>query len=249
MRKGEVLTAARFHELFPQHEVVTKLGGAFPRGVPTCMDLADPSKSDLFRRLLQAGTVQGSDPETIEICHRSGWIYADDYGNYSLPSPLHVALLSWYLLPIGNFPEFSSIFKLSLETISKFSPTRLQRPIRRIGGSPTAPPLEAYYQDEFYRCLYHLTLGNCPVSIEFASANTVRPAGCIDFFLDHKKWGIEITRDGSRLQEHASRFESTGAYGAWLTTNDMLDYILLDCRKSKPRVSYPGVIISETQTN
>lgn len=36
-----------------------------------------------------------------------------------------------------------------------------------------------------------------------ASAKGARKAGRIDIFIPIVKWGIEITRDGSRLLEHA----------------------------------------------
>jgi len=55
-------------------------------------------------------------------------------------------------------------------------------------------------------------------------------AGRVDFFVSIVKRGIEITRDGNRLFEHAARSTGSGAYGVWLKSQDMKDYILLDCR-------------------
>jgi len=43
------------------------------------------------------------------------------------------------------------------------------------------------------------------------------------------------------LDEYSSRFAKSGAYGAWLKSNDMADYILLDCRTTIPRKSFPNV--------
>jgi len=59
-------------------------------------------------------------------------------------------------------------------------------------------------------------------------------AGRIDFYIASKKWGIEITWDGNRLQQHSDRFGTSGAYGQWLASGEMSDYILLDCRSTKP---------------
>jgi hypothetical protein len=47
------------------------------------------------------------------------------------------------------------------------------------------------------------------------------------------KWGIELTRDGSELQEHSNRFV-TGAYRALLESGDIVDYALLDFRHTVP---------------
>ncbi|KAG5635032.1 hypothetical protein H0H81_012643 [Sphagnurus paluster] len=165
MLPWEVLTAAQFHELFPQHEVAAKLRDAFSYSAPSRKDLEDPSISDLFLRLLQAGTVQGSDLAAIEICHYHGWIYVDDSGNYSLPSPLHAALLSCYLLPVSK--DFSSIFELCIETISKFSPSQLQRPIRRIGDMHNL--YHVVFEDEFKKVTVYNNLIECvagPIALQ-----------------------------------------------------------------------------------
>ncbi|PVF96575.1 hypothetical protein CPB86DRAFT_708701, partial [Serendipita vermifera] len=103
---------------------------------------------------------------------------------------------------------------------------------RRIGASDHRPP-EAQYQEEYYRCVHEITDGNVVISPEYAAAAGTRP-GRIDFSIPTKKWGIELTRDGSKLKEHASRFADDGAYGQWLQTSDMLDYVLLDFRNTQP---------------
>jgi hypothetical protein len=77
------------------------------------------------------------------------------------------------------------------------------------------------------------------ISPEFAAAAGTR-AGRIDFFLPSKKWGIELTRDGEKLLGHSDRFAAQGAYGAWLQSADMVDYILLDFRHDKPHRPHPS---------
>jgi len=94
-------------------------------------------------------------------------------------------------------------------------------------------PPEAQYQEEYYRCVHNLTRGNVRISPEYAAAFGSR-AGRIDFFIPGKKWGIELTREGSKLDEHGSRFAKDGAYGQWLQTSDMEDYVLLDFRSTMP---------------
>ena len=104
---------------------------------------------------------------------------------------------------------------------------------------PTDKLSEAQYQDEFCRSVFSVTMGNvlCP---EFASAREAPVAGHMDFFIPVVKWDVEITREGGRLAEHSSRFAKPGAYGAWLESGDMADYIFLDCRTSIPREKDPG---------
>jgi hypothetical protein len=139
-------------------------------------------------------------------------------------------------------PHFISLFELFLETITKFKPSQLQLALCRVASESTHPP-EAQYQDEFYNSLLSATSGNVRISPEYASAKGTRKAGRIDFFIPIVKWGIEITRDGKRLLEHAARFTDSGAYGAWLESEDMTDYILLDCRTGIPRDKHPSMVL------
>ncbi|KAK2459537.1 hypothetical protein APHAL10511_008443 [Amanita phalloides] len=118
-----------------------------------------------------------------------------------------------------------------------FKPSQLHTPIRCVGqrGHMDSLP-EAQYQDEFYRSVFSATKGNVRISPEFASPKGSRVTGCIDFFIPKMKWGIEILRDGDRLLQHNTRFhEETGAYGAWLRSGEMTDYVLLDCRTNVPQ--------------
>jgi len=139
-------------------------------------------------------------------------------------------------------PVFPSPFKLSLEVISKFRPSQLQLPPRRVGSASTHPP-EAQYQDEYYNSLLAATSGNVRISYEYASAQAAHVAGRIDFFIPIVKWGIEIIRNGDRLWECADRFTASVAYGAWLESADLKDYILLDFRTKKLRAQHPSMTL------
>lgn len=252
-RRGLQFTVEAFHAENPTHNLVQTLrGGAFGRGLPTVKELEDqPDVVTLFRNLLKYGAVDGNEDEDTAIrkCHRHGWIHADQAVNetithYAFPSPLHTVCLSWRLEPTSNMPHFTSLFDLALDAISKFKPSQLYLPIRRVSPRSTDKIPEAQYQDEFYRSVFSATFGNVRLSPEFASARKACVAGRIDFFIPVVKWGIEFTRDGNRLDEHSSRFAQSGAYGAWLKSGDMADYILLDCRTTIPRRSFPSTNIS-----
>jgi len=142
------------------------------------------------------------------------------------------------LEPTNDMPRFNSLFELCFETIKKFKPSQLRLPLRRVASTSTEPP-EAQYQDEFYHSLLAATSGNVRISPEYASAQGARVAGRIDFFIPIVKWGVELTRNGNRLLEHVARFTDSGAYGAWLKSADMNDYILLDFWTKSLRDQHP----------
>ena len=93
-------------------------------------------------------------------------------------------------------------------------------------------PPEAQYQDEFYRCCYTHSNGLLVTFPEFSIAK-----GQVDFYIPAKEWGVELLRDGDQLAQHSGRFSlQMGSYG---TTLSLTDYIILDCRKTQPRVHHP----------
>jgi len=254
-RRGKEVTLEMFYANNPTHKLVQSLRGeAFGRGLPEARELTDlPLVVKLFRKLLKDDEIVKIDKnqdddegKAIHKCHRHGWIHADltvnaKFTRYTFPSPLHAVCVSWMLEPTVNMHEFARPLDLALKVISQFKPSQLKDPIRRVGPSPTDKPPEAQYQNEFYRCVLSVTSGSVHLSPEFASARRAPVAGRIDFFIPIKKWGIEITRDGGRLPEHSSRFNPPGAYGAWLVSGDMTDYILLDFRTSTPQNPHPRI--------
>jgi len=102
-------------------------------------------------------------------------------------------------------------------------------------------PPEAQYQNEFYQGLFNLC-GGAFGSPEYGTERGARQ-GCIDFFINAKKWGIELVRDGKELNEHGSRFEETGTYGVWLPEH-MYQYLLLDFRTTQPTVTHGELFFS-----
>jgi len=248
------MTVQDFNDENSLHVLVESLkGGAFIRGLPVDNVLLDkPKVVALLRTMLRDERCVGEEDETVQWCHRRGWIHPvlgpSRHVRYLLPSPLHKACLSWKLEPTNDMPCFNSLFELCFETIKNFKPSQLQLSLRRVASSSTDPP-EAQYQDEFYRSLLATTFGNVCISPEYASAQAARVAGRIDFFIPIVKWGIEITRDGNQLSEQAARFTDSGAYGAWVKSADMNDYILLDFRTKFPRDQHPSMIFLPSLTN
>ena len=71
-----------------------------------------------------------------------------------------------------------------------------------------------------YRSLSNIFLSTKLVSPELASGLGRR--GCIDFYVSHFKWGMELVREGNELAEYYSRFHPTGTYGPF-ANSDMMD--------------------------
>ena len=251
MRKGASFTIDAFNAENPSNSLIIRLqGGAFGRGLPLDTELSQNLNiASFLRTLIRDGVFEGreAEQETAHTCHRNGWIHsyinAERMICYTFPSPLHSAHVSWLLKPSDDMPTYSTVFELCFKAISMFKPSQMHTPIRRVGAARTTNPLpEAQYQDEFYRSVFSATAGSVRISPEFASARGADRVGRIDFFIPKVKWGIEIIRDGHQLSEHNSRFKTSGAYGAWLQSGDMTDYILLDCRTKVLRKRHPSTL-------
>jgi len=145
--------------------------------------------------------------------------------------------VSWRLTPILRQFPYATVHDMTFSILKKFNPSQLSSP-SRIGVAFSDRPLEARYQFEFYRGLFAATGGGVRICPELFTAPGAR-RGRVDFFIPEKKWGIELTREGSRLSEHSSRFGPGCKYGAWLDSNDMVDYMILDCRTETPKSASP----------
>lgn len=144
------------------------------------------------------------------------------------------------LIPAVVECPFASVRDMTFAIIKSFNPSQLLSP-SHIGEDFTDRPMEARYQYEFYRGVFAATGGGVNICPELLSA-TGKRSGRIDLFVPGKKWGIELTWEGSELAEHDGRFGPLGAYGVWLSSNEMVDYILLDFRTSMPTKPHPRKI-------
>lgn len=100
-----------------------------------------------------------------------------------------------------------------------------------LSDSAISRPLEASYQDEYYRASSEL-LGNLYLKSEWAGT---QKTGWVDFAIPSEKWIIECVRDGYKLKEHIERFQGTGKYRTWINHQEVDDFILIDFRRSTPR--------------
>jgi hypothetical protein len=175
----------------------------------------------------------------LKEAHELGFLDLNPANQYTFASPLQQQIWSWRLLPSPNYQlPYQDVFSFVKDTVARFRPSQLTGSDRPVGASDYRPR-EAQYQEEYYRCVHKVTDGNVQISPEYAAAAGTR-AGRIDFLIPSKKWGIELTREGDKLDEHVSSFANKDAYEHWFQTPDMLDHILLDFRNTEPTKSYPG---------
>lgn len=92
-------------------------------------------------------------------------------------------------------------------------------------------PLESIYQDELYRSCYGILGSRCFLISEWSAGTE----GRIDFYVDGGvNWGIECLREGINIDEHLSRFRPNGRYHGWIEDRKLVDYVVLDFRKTTP---------------
>ncbi|KAK0235106.1 hypothetical protein EDD85DRAFT_66985 [Armillaria nabsnona] len=147
---------------------------------------------------------------------------------YPLPHHRLVSLIGIHELP------FETPLDLVCQVTALFHPSMLRDPPVHFGT-----PLESRYHMEFYRAASALTDNAIVLSPDFATNPNREIRGRIDFLLAHKKWGIEITRDGNRLD--GGRNPRLENYGQWLEEGDMTRYIFMDYRVTRPVHSHPDI--------
>ncbi|OJJ78666.1 uncharacterized protein ASPGLDRAFT_138465 [Aspergillus glaucus CBS 516.65] len=173
----------------------------------------------------------------LELCYRNGWLQAelssDDSTVYVFASPLHRRCTE-FLLPQPSVPFPRSLYPtlkaFSFSVLHMFSSVALniEAPL---SDSAVSRPLEAGYQDEYYRASFEL-LGNLYLKSEWAGT---QQTGWVDFAIPSEKWIVECVRDGDKPKEHIERFQTTGKYRQWISNQEVQEFILLDFRRSIPR--------------
>lgn len=211
------------------------------RGIPTY----STRYAEAMRALLYHGSIHCEDTRVEDYIllslsegYKCDFVYLNEANRYIFASPLHQQMWSWHLLlqvnhnlPHDNFLSFVKA------TMSQFRSCQLGE--SGLEGSDSHGPSETQYKDEYYRCIYDLTCGNVKISPEYAAAYGSRP-GRIDFYIPMKMWGIQLTHEGSKLEEYDSRLTDDAAYGQWLFNSNMMDYILLDFCINMPTRAHPG---------
>jgi len=215
--------------------------GEIRRGLPLDDNLRVPAVACVFSSVLCTGSVQDTDFTTednggaLQLCFSKGWLHTDtidDETEYFFPSSLHRWYIEWKLCGVLDTTfHADNILDFVIDVISIFSPRMLSTTRRVSAAGHVQQPLEAQYQDEFYRCCHTRSNGSLVTFPEFGTAKERA-----DFYIPAKQWGVELLRDANQLVQHSRRFSSpTGSYG----TTSLTDYIILDCRTTQPRVPHP----------
>lgn len=55
-----------------------------------------------------------------------------------------------------------------------------------------------------------------------------------DFVVVEPRWAFKLVRDGEELDECCARFEDGGRYRKLIDEGKIVDWIILDCRTSRP---------------
>ncbi|KAL1994366.1 hypothetical protein VTN49DRAFT_3035 [Thermomyces lanuginosus] len=135
--------------------------------------------------------------------------------------------------PLEKYPDIGTLARAVLE---RFSSRNLSC-TTRVGIGAITRPVEAAYQDEFYRAL-HAVLGS---AANVTSEWTSEGGGRIDFRIANVGWEIELLREDNRLREHCERFTGNGLYGNWIQKGLLMDWLIIDCRTSRPEpYNVPG---------
>ena len=203
----------------------------------------------------------------LRDCYHNGWLQAElvpgDRTVYIFPTKIH----QWYKVPIFHshhcrklrlslryaerllstvaepFPKdrFGSIEDLCFAAVAEFSCVALNSVERGIGPGAVTRPLEAQYQDEFYRACHSVL--NINLTSEWSGSSLV---GRVDFRIKDMKWVIECVRDGDKIDEHIERFQQGGRYHKWIMSGEIKEYIILDFRTSKPRKARSWLYLPST---
>jgi hypothetical protein len=213
----------------------------FARGLPSPKALSGVDVASVLREVLIEQCVEGSSftggrRDALDKCFQNGWLDADVLPSqetvYFFATELHRWVINSYLGSEVENPNIqeTDLVEFAFNVIRLFSPLQLAAP--RIGSSFKQRPPEAHFQDEFYRCSHLHSSGSLVSFPEFGTAK-----GRVDFYIKSKKWGVELVREGDRLQQHSNHFAPGGSYAKEL---DIDDYIILDFRTRDVRVKQLG---------
>ena len=130
-------------------------------------------------------------------------------GNMKFSAPITRIILSHRLFtsslaksPTTSFEDFLT------RTIERFCPTKL---INSLGKGVNSYLLERTWQMEWYRSATTVVPMDATVSADVGPV--FGSSGFLDFYVNGShSWGIELLREGDKLQEHANRFGTGGTY-------------------------------------
>ncbi|KAK2735607.1 hypothetical protein FQN55_002191 [Onygenales sp. PD_40] len=226
------ITMASVHRFFDNDTILLDAVKSRVRRSPTQKSALSnetiyPGLSSVLRKAIIENGIEATDPAQVPgliAAYKLGYLQSESVEEettfYDFPTRLHRRYAASLLLD-GEYDgvEYQTVRDLCFAALENFSPRQLKNHPRKpkFGTQiASAPAPEAQYQSEMYRALHVVTGGRCLVHSEF-SYTTRRK---IDFFLNKRTWGVEVMREGDRLQNHLDRFRPNGAYGSWKLVTD-----------------------------
>lgn len=151
--------------------------------------------------------------------------------NYTAPANLNRYTEHYFTGSSVPFPfdRFATVEALAEAVLRGFS--RRNFSAARLGTGCSVRPVEACYQDEFYRSLQQVLGFSAKVTSKWSGDKD----NGIDIIVEEPRWSIEIVREGDRLSEHCGRFVGNGKYTPWIRNGSLQDWLVIDCRTSYPR--------------
>ncbi|GAB1200261.1 hypothetical protein APSETT444_009631 [Aspergillus pseudonomiae] len=208
------------------------------RSFPTGTHLTHEASEALSKILLEGNMLWDDNDAGLGKCYERGWVQRMPWGDMEahdvavLPSRLHEKWLEYIIGKTARpLPaRFNKLDELCLEVLSTFSTMNLRHAVqgKKISTAAKCRPLEAQYQDEFYRSFSLVVGRGVPICSEWTRTGD----GQVDFYIPGKKWAIELLRDHDRVNEHISRFKEGGKYHPWLKENEVEHWIIIDCASS-----------------
>lgn len=133
---------------------------------------------------------------------------------------------------LPDFPNdrFAQIENLCFEAIRNISVLNLRSYGSCLGAGASVQPVEAQYQNEFYRACYIILKYNVYLTSEWSASSPT--SGRADFHITSVDWTIEFVRDENRLEEHIARFNDGGKHYGAIISGQTKQSILLDFRTS-----------------
>ncbi|CAG8566911.1 9009_t:CDS:2 [Ambispora leptoticha] len=171
-----------------------------------------------------------SDPISKSFIKAGVFAMVDEKIQFTAPIMRIILSHRLFTSPIRSRSPVTSFDDFLLRTIERMSPSKLFKSLGK-SAEPNSRLFERSWQMVWYRTATNV------VPVEASISADVGPvfgsAGFLDFYVNKNFcWGIELTREGDRLKEHAQRFE-----GGDYADIPLKDWAIIDFRHRTKQVS------------
>ncbi|KAL2821050.1 hypothetical protein BJX63DRAFT_418092 [Aspergillus granulosus] len=231
------------------------------RSFPKHTQMIPETREILAKVLEQGSIAYNKTDEHMKTCYQSGWLHKtlknddDDTEVCVLASRLHEKQESLIIYPkylecimLTNYRwveniiggerkplplQFQTLQQLVMPILRGFSTINLKNSFegKILSSAARYRPVEAQYQDEFYRSFNQVVGTGVPISSEWSRTSQ----GRIDFWIPERRWAIELLRDHNEINEHIARFHMGGKYYNWIMDSTIRDWMVINCAITIPK--------------